>query len=412
MTKPSVRPFQSIPKPATAGPVGRNTFTPSPKFLKARYPDGQRAEVQQFMAWSLTSGLAYIANRPLAASLPLGLEQHAKGAGRCLWSWDDVLEDGEVPEGVQPFLIHLKEQALRPTSMFPADMRSLSPRLCVDLLGGNYARARREVELVAGATLPKHYPLDRIFGLMNYGDVQDRVLPLLSRVRREFPCRPGFSAHATYVAETINDSLAPFAVGVLKSTLFEEDQAQRLLNARPWVEAKCREVFQQLGAYLEADFSVNYCGVVDRLLREEWNVDEFDPEDPEPDAEQVMERLLLWKFHDNRTLAPGLLLGLAVLTGVSPAALTAYAVSDAQRRGYSYISHTDMEVLATLVENASMSQNAARCANEIRSQQVALVDAQADKQGVLERLARVARARTLKDVFWEWEKRLEQEVAA
>lgn len=406
MTKPSTRPFQSIPKPSTAGPVGRNTFTPSPKFLAARYPVEERAEVRQFMAWSLASGLAYIANRPMAAGLPAAMSQYSKGAGRCLWSWDDVLEDGAVPAEVEPFLAHLKEQALRPTSMFPADMRSLSPRLCIDLLGGNYARARREVELVAGAALPKHYPLDRILGLMNYGDVQDHALPLLSRVRREFPCRPGFSAHATYVAETINDSLSPFAVGILKSTLFEEDQAQRLLNARPWVEEKCREVFAGLGAYLEDDFSANYTGVVDRLLREEWHVDEFDPEDPEPDAEQVIERLILWKFHDNRTLLPGLLLGLAVLTGVSPASLTAYAVSDARRRGYSYISHTDMEALAALVENASMSQNAARCAKEIRGQVVELVDAQAGKQDVLEKLARINRARSLGQVFWEWESRL------
>lgn len=412
MHKIVTHPFQQIPRPSTPGPTGRNLYMAGANFLAARYTTKDRTKVRQMMAWSMASGFAYIANQTQPATLPPELALYAQSAGRGLWSWDNMLEDGSVPAEIQPFLTLLKEQALRPTSAFPADMRSLSPRLCIDLLGGNYACAKREVELVAGATLPKYYPLDRILGLMNYGDVQDRTLPLLSRVRREFPNRPGFSAHASYVAEIINDSLSPFAVGILKSTLFEEDQAQRLLNARPWVEEKCREVFEQLGANLEDDFAANYCGVVDRLLREEWHVDEFDPEDPEPDVEQVMERLLLWKLHDNRPLLPQLLLGLAVLTGVSPASLTAYAVSDARRRGYSYIDVATVEKLARMVESASRSDTAAQCAKEIRSHCAELMAVLAERKGAARKLAAINRARKLEEVFWEFEHRLRRNCLA
>lgn len=399
-----------IPRPLNSpGHTGRNTYTPGAKFLE-RYEAEQAAEVRGFMAWNLAAGLAYAANRAIP---PAGsLDWPTKNAGRCLWSWEDLVgisadvPSAEVPTTARPYLDALKEQALRPTAAFPADMRSISPRLCIDLLGGVYSRAKREVEVILGITLPNALRLDQSLGLVMYGDLQDKAIPLMSRVRTQFPKRPGFSQRSTYLMEVVSDGVEPFAVGVLKHTLFEDDLAPRLLGSKDTIAAKCRELYSRLGAYLEDDFLQNYAGIVDRVLREEWHLDEFDPEDPEPDAEQVLERLVIWQYHDNRRLGAELFLGLALLTGVSPAAITAYAVSDARRRGYTYIGHEEVLRLAALVEDTSMNAAAARCAKEIRGHAVELIDAQAGKQDVIEKLARVGRARTLGQVFWEFEGRL------
>lgn len=408
MPKKKPTPFQLIPAPLAGGIMGRNTARPSNKFLESRYDDEQRGQVRTFMAWSMAAGLAYAAGRTLPA--PEFSEHTAaclKGVGRGLWDWEVVMPpDGSVPSGVSDLLAYLKEQALRPAAAFPADMRSLSPRLVVELLGGNYASVRRQVEGIAGYALSKNIHLDQVFGLMLYGDLQDKALPLLSRVRTQFDTLPGYGRKDTYLAEVISDGLEPFSVAILRHTLFEESLAQRLLNSRGVIEDKVRALYSALGAYLDEDFSRSFVTVMDRVLREEWHLDEFDPEDPEPDYEQVLERMIIWQHHDNRTLPAGLFLGLSLLSGVSPASLTAYAVSDARRRGYTYIAYDEMLTLADMVEESSMAGAAARCAKEIRGHAAELVDVQVGKQGVLERLAKVSRARTLEGMFWEFAGRL------
>jgi len=261
------------------------------------------------------------------------------------------------------------------------------------------------VEDLTGHELPKALLLDRTLGLVGYGDLHDKALPLFSRAKAELPEVPGFSRTAAYLA-TVCDGVEPFSVGILRHTLFEIDMIPRLLGGKEMIEAKCRELYQRLGAYLDEDFSRAYTTVLDRVMREEWHVEEFDPEDPEPDFEQVLERLIIWQWHDNRCLQAGLFMGLSLLTGISPASLTAYAVSDARRRGYTYIDVAEVDKLAELVENASFSAGAGRCAKEIRGHAAELMDVMASKQGVAERLARVSRARRLEDAFWEFSGRM------
>lgn len=403
MTRPagSKQPFQPLPRPPTPGNIGRALFTPSQNFLNSRYGDDLPG-VRAFMAWSIAAGLAYAANRQ--PDPPEGMDP--KGAGRGLWTWEDCVVVGSPDH---PALSYIKEQALRPTAAFPSDLRSISPRLAAELLGGNYSAVKRMVEAM-GYQLPNAMRLDQVFGLVGYGDLQDGALPLFGRVRSTLPAIPGFSKNAAYLAHVCDD-LEPFAVGILRHTLFEVDLAPRLLAGRVLIEAKCRALYESIGAFLDDDFSRSYTAVLDRVMREEWHLEEFDPEDPEPDYEQVLERLVIWQWHDNRCLPAGLFMGLSMLTGVSPASFTAYAVSDARRRGYTFIDVAEVDKLAGKVEDASMSSAAARCAKEIRGHSDELKDILVGKQGVAERLARVSRARQLKDVFWEFADRFKEAAA-
>lgn len=413
--------FQGIPTPPGKN-IGRRAFMPSAKLLREQYSPEDAETLRILMAWHQAAGLLFLSGKtlPVPARVKELSERVRDKAGRNLWGWEDVAVDTGFPPEVLPYLTELRESALRPTAAFPADMRELSPRMAVTLLKGNYLQTTREVRLILDSVpwdgegpgpsawaMPPYLELDQALGLTLYGTAQDSALPLLGRVRLNFDQRPGYSRRATFIADALTDGKEPFALGLLRHTLFEDDLAPRILSLRDLIADKTRAVFAGLGAYLEDDFMEGYTRVADRLLRENWEVPAFDAEDPEPDAEAVVERLLLWHMHDNRVQHPEVLLGLALLTGLSPAAFTGYAVKDAERRGYTYIDPVAGERLAVLVEGVSASGNATRCAKEIRGHLAELMDVQAGKQELISDLARLSRARTLKDVFWEWADRLE-----
>ncbi len=422
MPRKATRPatFHGIPTPPGKN-IGRRAFMPSAKLIATEYVPEDQVTIRTLMAWSHAAGLSWLSSKtlPQPECVKTLAERHRTGVGRNLWGWEDMAVDGRFPAEVRPYLDELRTAALRPTTAFPSDMRELSPRMAVNLLKGNYLQTTREISLVlaevpwsgegpgpAEFVMPPYLELDQALGLTLYGTAQDGTLPLLSRVRTHFPTRPGYSRKATFIADVLTDGKEPFALGLLRHTLFEDDLAARILSIKPLVETKTRAVFESLGAYLEDDFMEGYERIADRLLRDEWVMTEFGGDDPEPDAELVIERLLLWHLHDNRVQHPEVLLGLAMLTGLSPAAFTGYAVKDAERRGYTYIDPVAGDRLAELVEGVSGSAISTRCAKEIRGHLAELMDVQAGKQELIASLARLTRARTLAQVFWEWSERL------
>ena len=350
------------------------------------------------MAWSIASGLAYVSERSLARpefnpEVPLILSN----VGRQVWTWEDCWDTSEEMRH------DIATTALRPTAAFPADMRNLSLRTCVGLLGGNYEAALR-MAVKAGAAAPKGLYLDRSLGLMTYGAAQDATLPLLRRCASpKATVMTGLSAEAGYLHH--HSAGMPFAVVVLRNTLFEVQMAPRLVAAQDEIVAQLKDVYQRLGAHLDPDAAQAYPKVVDHLLRDVWRPEAFRPSDPEPDYEQVLARLILTRWHDPRALSASLVYQLALLSGVSPAAVVRFTLDDIRRRGTSSMTPKVVKELGQLVGEVQ-TLAAGRCAKEIEN---LLPDIEGAWEVGTERrelASRVGRARGLEQAFWEFEDRL------
>lgn len=362
--------IQTLPTPTVTAPdkkrVPRQAIAPNREIVMANF--GEDAPlVFGAMGQSLTYGLCFalLEDYKIPEQPELTARMMAQHVGRCLWTWEDV---------AGPDLSTLRRAALRPSAMLPADMQEVSPRLAVDLLGGNYAAAARMLRDLLDIDVPD--PIDRALGLTGYGAVQDARLPLLCRLQPA-QVRPGYSRRQSYVMQ-IAGNIQPFALAISQQTLYADDLALRFREIAAQVVEDTVAVYRAKDVDLEPE-DVEVDKVADSLMREPWDLRL--PAEPDPiDTAPVVRRLLIQRLAGREKVAyltAEELLGFGLLTGLSPAAFARYAVKDFERRGVTYTTVNEVGRLADLVrgesgEDRRLQMTADRLAKELDGSAVAL----------------------------------------
>ncbi len=402
--------LQSLP--ATPKGFPKQRLCPSSKSVRANY--GLRApEVACAMAESLSYAYASLSEPSFApmACGPFTERMLAQYVGRCLWSWDDVPAfippkrvpplpiqlgveddtarpaDGDQPADAEPpiynpgevSLYHcsrrLMQIAMRCTALFPEDMRSVSPRLSCNLLLGSYNSVDRAVaRFLAGAGM--EYDGQGLAGALahvGYGEVQDGGLPPFHRLP-ERSKRTGYSVRQSLALDLAGpEGTLPLAHAILRSTLYEDDLAKRLIEVKEGVLERLRELAVEVRgvapdvAQMIEDGDIPYEGAAERVVRGVWDLDlgvldeGRSTADPDDDLMALTCRMIISALGTGHAyIGATTLFALAALTGVSPAAYVRYAEKDLERRGVTYLTSSTVGELADLVAEADLSVGARR----------------------------------------------------
>lgn len=424
--------LQSLP--ATPKGFPKQRLCPSSKSVRANY--GLRApEVACAMAESLSYAYASLSEPAFApmACGPFTERMLAQYVGRCLWSWDDVpafippkrvpplpiqsiaqpeastdgdqqAEDDTAQQaeaataagteadtahtpGTEPPIYNpgevsiyhcarrLMQIAMRCTALFPEDMRSVSPRLSCNLLLGSYNSVDRAVaRFLAGAGM--EYDGQGLAGALahvGYGEVQDGGLPPFHRLP-ERSKRTGYSVRQSLALDLAGpEGTLPLAHAVLRSTLYEDDLAKRLVEIREGVLERLRELAVEVRgvapdvAQMIEDGDIPYEGAAERVVRGVWDLDlgvldeGVSTADPDDDLMALTCRMIISALGTGHAyIGATTLFALATLSGVSPAAYVRYAEKDLERRGVTYLTSATVGELADLVAEADLSVEARR----------------------------------------------------
>ncbi|MFX1710693.1 hypothetical protein [Stutzerimonas stutzeri] len=404
--------LQSLP--ATPKGFPKQRLCPSSKSVRANY--GLRApEVACAMAESLSYAYASLSEPAFApmACGPFTERMLAQYVGRCLWSWDDVPAfippkrvpplpiqpeaeddtsteagaDGDQQDGGEPpiynpgevSLYHcsrrLMQIAMRCTALFPEDMRSVSPRLSCNLLLGSYNSVDRAVaRFLAGAGMEYDgQGLAAALAHVGYGEVQDGGLPPFHRLP-ERSKRTGYSVRQSLALDLAGpEGTLPLTHAILRSTLYEDDLAKRLIEVRDGVLERLRELAVEVRgvapdvAQMIEDGDIPYEGAAERVVRGVWDLDlgvldeGISTADPDDDLTALTCRMIISALGTGHAyIGATTLFALAALTGVSPAAYVRYAEKDLERRGVTYLTSSTVGELADLVAGADLEKESRR----------------------------------------------------
>lgn len=453
--------LQSLP--ATPKGFPKQRLCPSSKSVRANY--GLRApEVACAMAESLSYAYASLSEPAFApmACGPFTERMLAQYVGRCLWSWDDV-PAFIPPKRVPPLPIQAAQQAeddtsteddtaqqaeaatdgsaelpiynpgevslyhcsrrlmqiaMRCTALFPEDMRSVSPRLSCNLLLGSYNSVDRAVaRFLAGAGM--EYDGQGLAGALahvGYGEVQDGGLPPFHRLP-ERSKRTGYSVRQSLALDLAGpEGTLPLTHAILRSTLYEDDLAKRLIEVKEGVLERLRELAVEVRgvapdvAQMIEDGDIPYEGAAERVVRGVWDLDlgvlddGVSTADPDDDLMALTCRMIISALGTGHAyLGATTLFALAALSGVSPAAYVRYAEKDLERRGVTYLTSATVGELADLVAGADLEKESRRgvLIKELRLLEARLkpMEELLEKRG--ERVKRLMRVRGWK-VAEEW----------
>jgi len=445
--------LQSLPTTPKGFPKQR--LCPSSKSVRANY--GPRApEVACAMAESLSYAYASLSEPAFApmACGPFTERMLAQYVGRCLWSWDDVpafIPPKRVPPlpiqpeaeddtaasteddkqaGAEPpiynpgevSLYHcarrLMQIAMRCTALFPEDMRSVSPRLSCNLLLGSYNSVDRAVaRFLAGAGMEYDGQLlAPALAHVAYGEVQDGGLPPFHRLP-ERSKRTGYSVRQSLALDLAGpEGTLPLTHAILRSTLYEDDLAKRLVEIREGVLERLRELAGEVRgvapdvAQMIEDGDIPYEGAAERVVRGVWDLDlgvlddGRSVADPDDDLMALTCRMIISALGTGHAyIGATTLFALATLSGVSPAAYVRYAEKDLERRGVTYLTSATVGELADLVAGADLEKESRRgvLIKELRLLEARLkpMEELLEKRG--ERVKRLMRVRGWK-VAEEW----------
>lgn len=403
--------LQSLPP--TPNGFAKQRLTPSTKSVRANY--GSLApEVACAMAESLCYAYASLSQPDFEVRQcgPHTERMLAQYVGRCLWTWDDVpafippnripplpLAAGgpAQPEADQPTkpevtLYHCSRRllpvSLNSTALFPADMRAVSPRLSCNLLLGSYNSVDRAVArwLAAAGIDHEPTPLAGALSLVGYGELQDAALPPFHRLPERVK-RSGYSARQSLILDLAGaDGVLPFSHAVLRSTLYEDDLAKRLQDARPQVTEKLQQLIEHIEpkapgvVELIEEGAIPYEAAAERVVRGDWRFDlgvldeGRSVADPDDDLLAITCRLIVASGTPHQFVSAETLLALAVLSGVSPAAYVRYAEMDLARRGVTYLGAGTVSRLIALVREVELDGVAAR-RRDVLVRELALLEA-------------------------------------
>lgn len=416
--------LQSLPTTPKGFPKQR--LCPSSKSVRANY--GPRApEVACAMAESLSYAYASLSEPAFApmACGPFTERMLAQYVGRCLWNWDDVPAfippkrvpplpigarpadeastdggqqaeddtsteagaDGDQQDGGEPPVYNpgevtiyhcsrrLMQIAMRCTALFPEDMRSVSPRLSCNLLLGSYNSVDRAVaRFLAGAGMEYDGQLlAPALAHVGYGEVQDGGLPPFHRLP-ERSKRTGYSVRQSLALDLAGpEGTLPLTHAVLRSTLYEDDLAKRLIEVRDGVLERLRELAAEVRgvapdvAQMIEDGDIPYEGAAERVVRGVWDLglgvldDGISTADPDDDLMALTCRMIISALGTGHAyIGAETLFALATLSGVSPAAYVRYAEKDLERRGVTYLTSATVGELADLVGVAELEKESRR----------------------------------------------------
>lgn len=385
LTAPTRVKLQSLP-PTTAG-FAKQRLTPSAKSVRNNY--GHLApEVATAMAESLVYayGSLSLPETDVHSCGPTTERMLAQYVGRCLWTWDDipafiapkripplpVQADADTEVTLHSVARRLVPVAMRSTALFPEDMRAVSPRLSCNLLIGSYNSVDRAVDrYLAGAGIEAApCKLASPLALVGYGEVQDAALPPIHRLPERVK-RTGYSMRQSLILDLAGaEGVMPFSHAILRSTLFEDDLAKRVVEARPKVIDKLGALAEKLPEAVASsvfdmirDGEIPYEAAANAVIKGTWRfevgtLDEGrSTGDPDDDLLALTCRLIVSVVNaDGRVngVEPEWLYALAILTGVSPAAYVRYALLDLERRGVTYMTAGAVTKLAELCEQAPL----------------------------------------------------------
>lgn len=423
--------LQSLP-PAANG-FAKQRLCPSTKSVRANY--GPRApEVACAMAESLSYAYASLSDESFqpAECGPFTERMLAQYVGRCLWTWDDVPAfippkrvpplptggDDQTEISLYQCSRRLMVVALRSTALFPPDMRAISPRMSCNLLLGSYNSVDRAVaRWLASAGIDHDSPsLAQALAHVGYGEVQDDGLPPFHR-RPERVKRSGYSTRQSLVLDLAGpEGTLPLSHAILRSTLYEDDLAKRLIEVKEGVLERLRELAVEVRgvapdvAQMIEDGDIPYEGAAERVVRGVWDLDlgvlddGVSTADPDDDLMALTCRVIVAALGTGHAyIGAPTLFALAVLSGVSPAAYVRYALLDLERRGVTYLTAATVGQLAELVEEADVEKPARKAVlvKELRLLEDRLkpMEEIAEKRG--ERVKRLMRVRGCR-VAEEW----------
>lgn len=367
---PRVR-IQSLPpytaaKPPTT-PTGRNT--PTVRTVEVGYAEADQPAIYRAMVEALVFNLSFIQGAE-AGPADLHLCESAgmlHNAGRCLWSWSSI-PSPYFEEG----LAGMQAKALRSSALFPSDMRCLSPRFACLLLMTGFSKIERDIERalsVLGIRARSKVQLAFAVSCLDYGSPQ-----LLPYARLEsLPERNGYNEVQSAVLALADAGTLPFSHYLLTRGIYPADQAKRISEARGACYADLTALAEHLSAprtkvpdvqelveLLMAPPSGVFEKAADAVMLGRWSdlrLGEL-PGDPDEDLAILMARAIIRRLGcegRSQRIGPEYLLGLAVLTGLSPAAFARHAVEDFRRRGTTYVTAADLDELADLVEQVTIS---------------------------------------------------------
>lgn len=429
MKLPRVR-IQSLPaytaeKPPSS-PTGRNT--PTIAAVKAGYAEADQPTVFRAMAEALIYNLSFIQGEGgPSVSMP-NCEQLAmvRNLGRNLWSWSSI-EQPYFEEG----LTVMASRALRSSSLLPEDMRALSPRFAALLLLTSFSNVERDIgRALACVGIEPKTKLQLAFALscLDYGTA---LLPF-SRVE-PLPVRAGYSnLHSAVLAISDNGNL-PFSHYILTRGLYEEDQAKRLREMEGQVYSDLGELaghitqprFALEDVHELADLLLNppsqrYAEAVDAVMTGKWSdlILGPSPRDPDEDLLTLMARAIIRRLGcegRGRWISAAHLLGLSLLTGISPASFARHALADFSRRGTTYLTAATLDELADLVDEVQVSGNREAARRDVLSRELRSL---ADSLGLVHSQRRdwevalpqrLVKCRVSTGLAFEWTARLSDE---
>lgn len=379
MKLPRVR-VQTLPQYTAEGapntPSGR--VTPTIRSVEVGYTEADKPQVYRAMKDALIYNLTYIQSVPapnLDSCINLGM---AHNLGRCLWSWPSIASP-YFEEGMEA----MKQYALRPSSLLPADMQALSPRFACLLLLTNFSKVEREIQRVAeflGLELRGKVNLAFATSCLDYGS------PALRPFNRLEPLaeRPGYNDSQSAILALADGGSLPFSHYQLTRGTYEADQAKRLLEIRGAVRADLGILAKELERNPEAAEVVEllqevddntYAKAVDRVMFGRWGELRLEENvsDPDEDVMTLLCRAVIRRMgcegRDQLISGPHLLC-LSMLTGISPAAFVRHAINDFIRRGTTYLSLGDADALGDLVRSMKVEPGMAAGRLEVLAKQL------------------------------------------
>lgn len=360
---------------------------PTLKSVLSNYTADQLPEISAAMADSLIFGLAAISDTDhrVGHHGEMTKRMLAQRVGRCFWSWADI-------PNFTDFVAPMGPLSLRPTSLFPEDMQVISPRMSCNLLTSSNRAIERVIKEFMGST-PK-YSLGTALALTTYGAVQDAALPSFHRLPERLK-RNGYSAQQSLVIDfATSEGVLPFAMSIIRETLYEDDLAKRLKEIEPAVRERLAELAKPLeeGEVRDAliDGEIPYAKACDKVIRGSWDfplrtvvAGEVAEGDPDEDILHLTCRaVIVVATADGRhqTLPTKVLLALAILSGVSPAAYVRFAIQDIERRGVTYMTPQQVgELRGMVLEYAEDWDGMERKRAEVLIKELAVLEREFDR---------------------------------
>lgn len=383
---PKRAPIQTIPTRTRPGKIQHShSIQPTRKSVYENFYPEEVERVFEAMASSLLYGLQYATGYD---KVPPLLEKVLEGCphllapmmlqdiGRGLWTWDKL-------DDPLKYIDYTRNIALRPTKDFPPELRSVSPRLAADIcMFGDLPALDDLLRDFYGCEIPTSKTEDSYTGsthhclnLTMYGERQDKALVSLRMIPEPTGKKStsNYTVHQRFMFDNLPRT-KPFAAGMVNRTSWETGLGRSFVKQRSAVFEKLAKVITTLnkssGEVHEAApndyWESEYIAAVWRICHEPWKdlrglqVLEYTP--GKLDIGPVIERLILAsrRFGWGKTMTAEHLLAISIFSGVSPAAFLRYAVHDARRRGFSYISAEEADRLPELVAYESTDNQGAK----------------------------------------------------